>query len=61
MHATTVGHGTNDHKGRSYKIQVMKIGCIITRMKRHVRATPISGGRLPQEGDVENQQTVSIQ
>ena len=27
---TVVGHGTEDHTGRSYKLQVMKTRCIIT-------------------------------
>ena len=33
---------TDDYKGRSYRVQVIKNGHIITRMKRHVRATQIS-------------------
>ena len=31
MYGTIVGHGSYDHKGRSYKIKVMKTGNIITR------------------------------
>ena len=42
MHRTMVGHGADDHKSRSYKVQVTKTGCIITRTKGHVRVTPIS-------------------
>ena len=42
MHGTTVGHGTDDDKGRSYKVGVMKTGCIITRMRRRVKATSLS-------------------
>ena len=42
MHKTMVGHGTDKHKGRSYKIQVMKIGYIITRIKTLEKASPIS-------------------
>ena len=31
IHNMVVGHGSNDHKGASYKFMVMEIGCIITR------------------------------
>ena len=41
MCGTIVLHGTGDHKGRCYKVQMTRTRCIITRMKRHVRATPI--------------------
>ena len=41
MHGTMVGQGTGDHRDRSYKVQVTKNACIITRTKRQVRATPI--------------------
>ena len=40
-HGNMVGYGTDNHKGRSYKVYVMKTGCVITRTKRQVRATPI--------------------
>ena len=42
MHETMVGHQTDDHDSRSYRVQVIKTRCIMTRMKRHVRTTPIS-------------------
>ena len=41
MHGTVVGHGTEDHNGRSYKIRVTRIRCT-THTKRHMKATPIS-------------------
>ena len=42
MQGTTMRHGKDDHKGRSYKIEGMKMACIITRMKRQVRISPIA-------------------
>ena len=42
MHGTVVGHGSEDHKGQSYKMRVIMTGCTITKMKQHLRATPIS-------------------
>ena len=47
-----MGHGSDDHKGRSYKIRMMKRGFIITQMKRCEVHPSISGG-LPQERDVK--------
>ena len=41
-HGTIVRHGAEDNRGTSYKIRVTKTRCIITRVKRHVKATPIS-------------------
>ena len=42
MYGTMMQYGRDEHNDRSYRVPVMKIGCIISRMKRHVRATPIS-------------------
>ena len=39
MHWMIGGFGSNDHSGRSYKTQVTKTECIITRMRRHFKAT----------------------
>ena len=55
MHGTMVGNGTDDHKGGSHKIQVMKMGCIITMLKRCEGHHNISR-RLPEEGDIQEQQ-----
>ena len=41
MHGTIVGHGYDDHSGRSYKIRLNEMGCTITRTKRHVKSIPI--------------------
>ena len=41
MHGTVVGHGTDEKKGRSGKVQVMMITFIMARIKQYVRATPI--------------------
>ena len=49
IHGPVIGHGTDDHKCKNYKMQVMKIGCIITRMKRHVTATPKSVEDYPRK------------
>ena len=35
-------HDSEDQKGKGYEIRLMKTRCIVTRMHRHVRATPIS-------------------
>ena len=43
VHGTMAGHGTDKHKGRNYIIQVIKMRCILIRMKSHVRVTPTSG------------------
>ena len=55
MHGPIVKHGPDDHRGRSYKVWVTKIGCIITGMKKQMRAN--ISRRLPEEGDVQSQQT----
>ena len=36
-----MGHGTDGHRGGSYSIRVTKTGCTITRMKSHMKTTPI--------------------
>ena len=40
-HKTVVGPGSDGQRSRSYKI-VMKTGHIVTRIKRHTKATPVS-------------------
>ena len=62
---TVVGHGSGDHKRRSYKIIMTKTRHTITRMKRHVKTTPISAedylrkemskANLPQTDDKLNE------
>ena len=37
-----IGAWNRGQKGRSYKVQMIKMWCIINRIKRHVRTTPIS-------------------
>ena len=37
----SVQQGTGDHKCRNCKVCMSKTGCIITRMKRHVKSTQI--------------------
>ena len=37
-----LGHETDDYNGRSYHIRVAKLGCAITRIKRHMQPTNIS-------------------
>ena len=46
---TVVGHGSDNYMGRSYKLRMMKTGCIITRTKRHMRSTPVSAEVYPRE------------
>ena len=41
MYGTIVGHGSDDHHSRCYRIQVTKMGHIITRNKRHIKSIPI--------------------
>ena len=42
-YGTVIGHASDDHNGRNYRIRVTKIGLMfITIMKRYVMATPIS-------------------
>ena len=35
-------HSSDEHKGRNNKIRVTNTSCIITRMKKHMKATQIS-------------------
>ena len=42
MHGTIIGHKSEEHDRRRYKIRVTKTGCTITRTKKHVKDTPIS-------------------
>ena len=42
MHGTIVEQGSDDHSGRSYKIQTTKVGFTITRTLSHVKDTPIT-------------------
>ena len=42
MQGTTVGHKTEDHNQRHYKIRVIKTRHTVTRMKRHMKAYPVS-------------------
>ena len=42
MYGTVVGHGSNNHHGRSYKIRVSKMSHIIIRTNRHVKNIPIT-------------------
>ena len=44
MHRTIVRQGSDGCKGRSYKMIVMKTGCIAIKIKKHVKATSISVG-----------------
>ena len=39
MHGTIVGQRSGNNNGRSYKIKVTQMGCMITRTKRHMKAT----------------------
>ena len=41
MYGTVVEHGTEGHRGRSYKIGVTKTGHTITMMMRHMQVTSI--------------------
>ena len=41
-HGTVVGRGDPSHKNRSYTIRVTKIGCIITRKSKYIKAKPIT-------------------
>ena len=41
-HGTVVWHGSDDHHDRNYKIQVPKMGHIITRTNWHVKTTLIT-------------------
>ena len=41
MYETIIGHKTDDHNGRGYRVQVTKRGCAITRMKRDLKPTNI--------------------
>ena len=59
MHRTVVGHGSDDHKGRSYNIRMTKTGCIITRMKRYIKANPISVDDYPRKKMSKNQLTAT--
>ena len=40
-HGTMVKYGSEEHSGRSFKIQVMKTRHNITKMKSHVKPTPV--------------------
>ena len=42
MHGSMVGHRKENNKGRTCKIKVTKMGCIIPRMKKQVKSIPIS-------------------
>ena len=42
MHERIIRHGSEDHNGKCYKIKVTMTGCIITKTKSPVTATPIS-------------------
>ena len=42
MHGTIVGHRTQYHNARSYKIKSDQDWNTITRMKRHMKAIPTS-------------------
>ena len=46
-HGTVVGHGSEDHSGRSYKIIVIKTGCIITRNQGTCEEHLYPSRRLP--------------
>ena len=41
-HGTVVGHISDDHHSRSYRISVSKVGHIITRTSRRIKSTPIT-------------------
>ena len=41
MSSTMVGHGSQDHNSRSYRIHIMKIGHIIICTACHMMQTPI--------------------
>ena len=38
-HQTIIGHGSDNHQGRSYKIKVTKMEFLITRTNRHIKTT----------------------
>ena len=42
LHVTIVGYGTEDQHGQRYKIRMTKTRCTIPRMKRLMKAIPIS-------------------
>ena len=44
---TIVGHGAEDNRWRNHKIWVTKTRCTITRMKRSMKAIPISVENCP--------------
>ena len=46
VHGTIVMHGTGDDNGRCYKVGTTKTGCIITRLKRHMKASPLSADTM---------------
>ena len=39
-----MSHRADDHHGRSYKIRLLKMGCIITRTSRNTKCFPITVG-----------------
>ena len=41
MHGSIEGQVPEDHKGRSYKIKVLKTEHLITKIKRHIKAIPV--------------------
>ena len=43
MHISGLGHGTEDHRGTTYKIRVTEARCTVNGTKRHWRSTPCQG------------------
>ena len=41
MHRMIIGYESGDHSGRSYRVQVTKMGHIII-MKRHIKTIPVT-------------------
>ena len=46
--------GNAHHIDRSYKIRVMKIGCIIIRSSRHIKITPVTPEQYLRDQIIKN-------
>ena len=49
MHVTVVSYRSDDNNCRNYKIWATKMGCVITRIKRHVKPTLIQAEEYPRK------------
>ena len=57
-HGAVVRNGSDGHHGRSYKIRVSIMGCIITRTSRHTQNFPNQSRRIFEKRGGKGEQIV---